>query len=116
MSAIRRYRNRGGFRDHVSVGIFLAFLALGAGAIALWFDARFRSLAPASIRAALLHVGAALVIGQLAVPGAMQVVTDETAAALVLTMTFGVAFPGLTYSLLASIWVIRTLQGGLRHR
>jgi uncharacterized membrane protein len=100
----------------VSVGIFLAFLAVGAGAIALWFDARFRSLAPASIRSALLHVGAALVIGQLAVPGAMRVVSDESAPAVVLTMTFGVAFPGLTYSLLASIWVIRTLQGGLRHR
>lgn len=100
----------------MNVGIFLGFLAVGAGAVALWFDARFRSLAPGSIRAAMLHVGAALVLGQLAVPVAMRLVTEESSAAAVLAMTFGVAFPALTYSLLASIWVIKTLQGGLRHR
>jgi hypothetical protein len=100
----------------LSVGIFLVFLAVGAGAVALWFDARFRELAPGSIRAALLHVGAALLLGQLAVPVAMQFINEESAAAAVLAMIFGVAFPALTYSLLASIWIIKTLQGGLRHR
>lgn len=99
----------------MSVGIFLGFLAVGSGAVALWFDARFRSLAPGSIRSAMLHVGAALLVG-LAVPVAMQLVTQESAAAVVLAMIFGVAFPALTYSLLASIWMIKTLQGGLRHR
>jgi len=100
----------------LSVGIFLAFLAVGAGAVALWCDARFRGLAPGSIRAAMLHVGAALLLGQLAVPVAMQLINEESSAASVLAMTFGVAFPALTYSLLASIWMIKTLQGGLRHR
>jgi hypothetical protein len=56
------------------------------------------------------------VLGQLAVPVAMRLVTEESSAAAVLAMTFGVAFPALTYSLLASIWMIKTLQGGLRHR
>jgi hypothetical protein len=100
----------------VSVGIFLAFLAVGAGAIALWFDARFRKVAPGSVRAAMLHVGAAILLGQLAVPVAMRLINEESSVASVLGMTFGVAFPALTYSLLASIWMIKTLQGGLRHR
>lgn len=117
MSAFCRYRNYGGGTEGpVSVAIFLGFLAVGAGAIALWVDARFRGLTPQSIRTALIHVGASLVLGQLAVPGAMGLVSDGSSPAVVLAIVFGIAFPALTYALLASIWVIKTLQSGLRHR
>lgn len=102
----------------MSIGLLLLCFALGAGAIALWIHVRFGSgrLAPANLRAALMHVGASLVVGQLAVPLLMRLVLAEDTAILTLTAIFTIAFPALVYCLLASIWMIRMLQGSLRHR
>jgi hypothetical protein len=35
---------------------------------------------------------------------------------LTLFAVFGIAFPALVYCLLASLWIIRILQGAVRHR
>lgn len=119
MSADGRYERYGHEATAaVSTGILLLCLALGAGAIALWVDFRIRSsrLAPANLRAALLHVGASLVIGQLAVPVLMKLFLAGDSPVLTLVAIFAIAFPALTYCLLASIWIIKTLQGSLHHR
>jgi hypothetical protein len=102
----------------MNTGVLLLCLALGAGAIALWVYVRIGSgrLAPANIRAALLHVGASIVVGQLAVPVLMKAVLAGDSVPLTLFAVFGIAFPALVYCLLASIWMIRMLQGSLRHR
>ena len=101
----------------MSIGFLLACFALGAGAIALWVHVRFGAgrLAPTNLRAALLHVGASIVVAQLAVPILMKLVLAEGSALLTLTAIFTIAFPALVYCLLASIWMIRVLQGSLRH-
>jgi hypothetical protein len=101
----------------MSTGLFLVCVALGAGAIALWVHVRIGSgrLAPGNLRAALMHVGASLVVGQLAVPLLMKVLLAGDSPVLTLVAIFGVAFPALVYCLLASIWMIRVLQGSLPH-
>ena len=102
----------------MSIGLFLVCLALAAGAIALWIDVRIRSgsLAPANVRAALIHVGASLVVGQLAVPLLMKLILAGGSPVFGLVAIFGIAFPALTYCLLSSIWMIRMFQGSLHHR
>jgi hypothetical protein len=101
----------------MSTGFVLLCIALGAGAIALWVHVRVGSgrLAPANLRAALMHVGASLVIGQLAVPLLMKLLVGGSPV-LNLVAIFLIAFPALIYCLLASIWMITMLQGSLRHR
>jgi hypothetical protein len=101
----------------MSTGFVLLCVALGAGAIALWVHMRVGSgrLAPANLRAALMHVGASLVIGQLAVPLLMKLLVGGSPV-LNLVAIFLIAFPALIYCLLASIWMITMLQGSLRHR
>jgi hypothetical protein len=101
----------------MSTGFVLLCVALGAGAIALWVHVRVGSgrLAPANLRAALMHVGASLVIGQLAVPLLMKLLVGGSPV-LNLVAIFLIAFPALIYCLLASIWMITMLQGSLRHR
>jgi hypothetical protein len=102
----------------MSTGFLLLCVALGAGAIALWIQVRIGSgrLAPGNLRAALIHVGASLVVGQLAVPLLMKALLAGESPLLTLVAIFGVAFPALVYCLLASIWMIRMLQGSLPHR
>lgn len=101
----------------MSTGFLLLCVALGAGAIALWIQVRIGSgrLAPDNLRAALMHVGASIVVGQLAVPILMKILLAGDSPVLTLVAIFGVAFPALVYCLLASIWMIRMLQGSLRH-
>jgi hypothetical protein len=99
----------------VNVGLFLVFLALGAGAIALWVDVRLQRFAPTSFRTVMLHVGASIVVGQLAVPVLTRFLADGGSYVYVLVAIFVVGFPALTYCFLASIWMLKTLQS-LRHR
>jgi hypothetical protein len=101
----------------MSNGLLLSCVALGAGAIALWIYVRIGSgrLAPANLRVALIHVGASLAVGQLAVPVLMKVLLAGESPLLTLLAIFGIAFPALVYCLLSSIWMIRMLQGSLPH-
>jgi predicted Na+-dependent transporter len=102
----------------VSTGLLLVCLALGAGAIAVWVYVRIGSgrPAPGDMRSALIHVGVSLVVGQLAVPLLMKLFLGGESVPLTLFAVFGIAFPALVYCLLASIWIIKMLQGELHHR
>ena len=101
----------------MSIGAFLICLGIGAGAIALWVYVRIGSgrLAPDDIRGALIHVGVSLVLGQLAVPLLVKLFVAAHSVPLTLFAVFGIAFPALVYCLLASLWIIRILQGSVRH-
>jgi hypothetical protein len=99
----------------MSVGLFLILITAGAAAIALWLDTRFPKLAPKDMRQGLLHVGASIVIAQLAVPLLIKALAEAGSPLGILLALFGIAFPALTYCLLASVWIIKGLQGALRH-
>jgi hypothetical protein len=100
----------------VNLGLLLVLIALGAGAVALWCHVRFARFTPKDMRHALMHVGASIVIAQLAVPLLMKTILAAGSPVAALVAVFGVGFPALTYCLLASIWIIKLLQGSLRHR
>lgn len=100
----------------VSVSLFLVFLALGAGAIALWVDVRLKRFTPTTLRAVMLHVGASIVVGQLAVPVLTHLLAGGGSYYYGFVVIFAVGFPALTYCFLASIWMLKTLQATLRHR
>jgi hypothetical protein len=101
----------------MSIGVFLLCLGAGAGAIAIWVYVRLGSgrVVPTSMRSALIHVGVSLVVGQLLVPPLVAITSGESVP-LTLFAVFGIAFPALVYCLLASLWIIRILQGAVRHR
>jgi len=99
----------------VNALIFIVLVLLGGAAIAFWIETRFPKLAPRELRTTLIHVGASLVAAQLIVPVLMHYTAAGESAVRILLAIFVVAFPSLTYSLLASIWAIKLFQGMLRH-
>jgi hypothetical protein len=98
----------------MTVQTFLIALTVGAGAIALWINFRFPTLAPDSIRRAVVHVGAALLFGQIVVPALHSFIVDVTPIVRALLTTFVLGLPALVYAMLSSIWVIRIAQGAFR--
>jgi hypothetical protein len=96
----------------VSTPVLLGAFAVGAGLLALWVDVRFPNLTP-GFRAAIVHVGIAIVIGQLVVP-AVGGVTTSAGKAGVVFLLFMVALPALVYCFLTSVWVIKNVQGAMR--
>lgn len=101
----------------MSIGAYLVVFAVSAAALAVWTDVRFPQLGPGSMRAALLHTGVAMAIGQLVVPAAMHAVTGTGSRLLVVVAIAGVGLPALTYTLLAVLWVMKVLRdavGGAR--
>lgn len=96
----------------MTVSQFLVALALGAGAIALWINHRFPKLAPERLWAAIVHVGIAIVVGQLLFPAFDYFFTANLSPVVRAgVLTFIVGLPALIYALLASIWVILIAQG-----
>ena len=100
----------------MSVNEFLVVLTVGAAALALWINFRFPSLAPEGIWMAVLHVGAAILAGQVLLPGLLEVMPEANPVVRALLTTFVLGLPALVYALLASIWVIRIAQGALLRR
>ena len=100
----------------MTVHQFLMALTLGAGAIALWINFRFPKLAPDEIRTAVIHIGAAILVGQVMLPGLIEAVPGSNPVMRALVTTFILGLPALIYALLASIWVIRIAQGALLRR
>ena len=99
----------------MSAGAFLIAVIVGAGAIALWLYVRLPRAAPKDMRQALLHVGLSIVVAQLAVPILVKTIAVSGSPVATFFALFGIAFPALTYCLLASIWIIKGLQAALRH-
>jgi hypothetical protein len=100
----------------VTVPEFLIAITLGAGAIALWINFRFPKLAPEGMRPAIIHVGAAMLVGEILVPALHSLIPDVNPVARALITTFLLGLPALVYALLTSIWVIRVAQGALLRR
>jgi hypothetical protein len=91
----------------MTVSEFLIALTLGAAALALWINFRFPGIA-------VLHVAAALVVGQALVPLLRSAMPTMSPIAQALVMTFLIGLPALVYSLLSSIWIIRLTQAAFR--
>jgi hypothetical protein len=105
------------FLEHpLTVHQFLMGLTLGAGAIALWINFRFPKLAPEGLKTAIIHVGAAIFVGQVLLRVLSEAVPDSNPVVAALITTFVLGLPALVYALLASIWVIRIAQGALLRR
>jgi hypothetical protein len=100
----------------MTVHQFLAVLTLGAGLLALWINFRFPKLAPEGLRTAVVHVGGAILAGQVVVPIVGDAMPELSPAAQAFLITFALGLPALVYALLASIWVIRIAQGALLRR
>jgi hypothetical protein len=100
----------------MTVHEFLTALTLGAGALALWINFRFPNLAPEGIWRAVIHVGAAILAGQVLLPGLLPLIPETNPVVRALVITFLLGLPVLVYALLASIWVIRLAQGALLRR
>jgi hypothetical protein len=91
-------------------------VAIGMALNAIWVHVRFPSLAPETMRSAIVHLIAALALLEL-VPIALRLglASDEQ----LMVALVGVAFPALTYIFLSSLWLIRLfhgmmMRGGLR--
>ena len=106
----------GFLQPSMTVHEFLLVLTLGAGAIALWINFRFPKLAPEGLKMAIIHVGAAILVGQVLLPGLNEAVPHSNPMVAGLVITFLLGLPALVYALLASIWVIRIAQGALLRR
>jgi|SRR5262245_17428450 len=101
----------------MTVTQFLVALALGAGAIALWINHRFPSLAPGRMVIAFVHVGVAMVIGMALVPAIDAFVEGNVSPLMrAILITFVVGLPALVYALLTSIWVIVIAQTAMKMR
>jgi hypothetical protein len=82
-------------------------LTLGAGALAVWLDARFPALRPKTAAGGLTHAAVG-VFTMLGAAGLLQLVygiPEKKFMALVV----GVFFPALAYALLAGLWMLRAL-------
>jgi hypothetical protein len=91
----------------VSFSTVLTLFALGAAAVALWVEVRYPQLSPTTMRLALIHVVAAMAVGQLIVPFGLHVLVGLGSPVSTLAALFLVGFPALVYSFLAALWVIK---------
>jgi hypothetical protein len=98
----------------VSATAIVCLVVCGAAVTAAWIHVRFPGLAPESLAARALHLGAAVMCLGLA-PAAMGLVPDARvepgAATLALLSVF---YPALVYTFVSAIWVARTVQQSLR--
>jgi len=86
--------------------LFVLALVTGSALLALWFDLRVPTLAPAGLRAIVLH-GALAFVGLQLIPGG-----DSLPGGAYL-LIFGIALPALVYVFLVAIWFIRHAQRAL---
>lgn len=93
--------------------MFIACIAVGSGALALWVDTRFPKLMPWSMRKLLVHVVLAFVVVYVVGPG-MDVVTRTGLPAARLASIFLVALPVLVYEFLVGAWLIKLAQASGR--
>lgn len=96
---------------HLSLGLFLVLMGLGAASIALWLDVRFPRLEPVALWPVFVHVVLSIVAAHLLVPSAFAVLDDNAVQALLATFT--VAFPILVYSLLVAFWLMKLARRAL---
>jgi hypothetical protein len=89
---------------------FLLCFVLGAATLAFWVAQRLPRIAPQSLRAAAVHLAAALVIGTFLAP-ILRAVPGQPAFLAVMTALFAVALPAVTYMLLTGMWLLMLVAG-----
>ena len=94
----------------MSVDTFVIVLCLGAALLALWIVVRLPKIGPASLTRALIHVGAAVLIGLVTGP-AIRGIAELSVPGAAFIGTFGVALPALTYMFLTAAWLLRLMVG-----
>jgi hypothetical protein len=92
---------------------FLLAMMVGSALIAFWFVARFPDKAPTSFRTAMIHIGAALVVGWVtpALFGVVLSMGHQAAFAAV----FGVLLPTGVYIFLATAWFLKIVHDTISH-
>ena len=90
----------------MSPSVYLAVLAVGAAAVAIWLHVRFPPLGPASFTRALLLGGVAIVAWNVFGQVALQVL-EEPSQARVLVALICLVFAPLAALFLTAIWIIR---------
>jgi hypothetical protein len=99
----------------VSPQLVTILIALGAASIALWVDVRFPRLGPAGIRPQfVLHLLACGLILKVLVPTGLGVTAGTGTVPGTLLGVFGIAFPGLVYAFLVTVWVLKLVQHAAR--
>lgn len=93
----------------MTVEMFILFIAVGSGAIALWLDFRFPKMMPWDLKKMLVHVVAAFVVVY-AVPPLMDQVAGAKLPWAHLASVFLVAFPVLIYEFLVGAWLVKLAQ------
>jgi hypothetical protein len=83
--------------------VFEVGFMLGAAAVAIWIDARFPQLAPASLGTRLV----ALLLSGLIVAVAPVLAASP---AEILASLFGLIFPAFVFSFLSALWLLRGLR------
>ena len=87
--------------------VFVLALVTGAALLSLWLELRLPGLAPASLRAIVVH-GALAFVGLRLVPG------GEGGWGGAYVTIFAIALPALVYVFLVAIWFMRHAQSVLR--
>ena len=96
----------------VSPVIFEIAFLFGTGAVALWFDARFPTLAPADLRRALIRTGIALVGSQGGAFEAFRSTAVATLSAAAVAAAVMALTPLLGASASAALGLVAALAGG----
>lgn len=94
----------------VPVSTFVTFLALGAGALALWIEVRFPRLAPADWRRVFAHLLASTLVIQFPMVSVMHLLLHYDIRGTFVLAAVGIALPGITYLFLSSLWLLRLAQ------
>jgi hypothetical protein len=88
---------------------FTLSLLCGAFLLAVWLDARFEPLRPASIGRRILHVAAACVLLQLAGFGAGLLDPENGGVVRALVVVLALLLPAFVYTFVSGLWILRTL-------
>ena len=94
----------------VAIETFCIVFFVGSALVAFWFAARFPDAGPRTIAGALLHVFAALALGNLIEPAMTAIQGWPVPDPLVASLFLG-AFPLLVYIFLACAWLVQTMHG-----
>ncbi len=93
--------------------LFLVALVVASALLAVWVSVRVPRVTPQTLGGTLVHVLVGMLAVNTLVPGAMAPLLASDSLLALEVAVVGVALPGFTYVLLASLWLLRVCQGAL---